>query len=94
MCGDDEYEKCSFDFGDNLEWTCAHCKKRRPEAIHYWTTHIIDIRRLQLGGYPFDKNDLTYEEWQDLGIVAETIAAMLQQQTIIPVLPGIKGKGE
>ncbi|HNR12064.1 MAG TPA: hypothetical protein PKM59_01990 [Thermodesulfobacteriota bacterium] len=93
MCTEKEHEKCLLDFGENLEWNCAQCPdKRRPESISEWTLHILDLRRLQLGGYPFEKNDLDYEEWCDLGTVADCIARINQQQTIIPVFPGMKPK--
>jgi hypothetical protein len=31
----------------------------------------VDLRRLQKAGYPFGKNDLSYDEWMDLGLLNE-----------------------
>lgn len=35
---------------------------------------MLMIRKLKKAGYPFGKNDLTLEEWIDLGMVEETMA--------------------
>jgi hypothetical protein len=34
-----------------------------------WFDHIWQLYTLQRGGYPFAANDLTLQEWQDLGIL-------------------------
>jgi len=34
---------------------------------------IFAIRTLKNAGYPFGKNDLTMEEWQDLGRLEEVL---------------------
>jgi hypothetical protein len=39
----------------------------------------LELRRLQQGGYPFEANDLTLEEWQELGVINEIIEAMKQE---------------
>jgi len=57
--------------GAELEWTCAQCGKIRQEDIHPYTQKIRRIRRLRLAGYPFRANDLTPEEWDDLGLLEE-----------------------
>ena len=41
--------------------------------IHPWTIHLIDLWRLQKAGYPFEKNDLSYQEWIDLGIANQLL---------------------
>jgi hypothetical protein len=33
----------------------------------------LELRRLQQGGYPFEANDLTLEEWAELGTINEII---------------------
>jgi len=40
----------------------------------------LDIRRLQKAGYPFEANDLTLEEWDDLGTVNELIEQLEKEQ--------------
>ena len=32
-----------------------------------YTKKLLRLRMLRMGGYPFDKNELTYDEWLDLG---------------------------
>ncbi|MBW2591840.1 MAG: hypothetical protein JRE58_02350 [Deltaproteobacteria bacterium] len=41
--------------GPELEWACAY------------TIKLFRLRRLRLAGYPFAADDLTVEEWMDLG---------------------------
>ena len=40
----------------------------------------MELRRLQKAGYPFRANDLTPEEWEDLGDVNELIEQIEKQQ--------------
>jgi len=56
-----------MEFGDNLEWTCKNCQKKRAEDLHPYTLKLLRIRMLREAGYPLCVNDLTYEEWLDLG---------------------------
>lgn len=67
---------------ENLEWTCANCKKEKYDVISPWTYHLLQIRRLQKAGYPFERNELTIEEWQDLGTVNEKIESIEQEMMI------------
>ncbi|MFH2129766.1 MAG: hypothetical protein ABIK68_05270 [bacterium] len=32
-----------------------------------YTKKLLKIRQLRMGGYKFENNDLTYEEWIDMG---------------------------
>jgi hypothetical protein len=34
---------------------------------------MFGLRRLRLAGYPFGKNDLTPEEWADLGMIEDML---------------------
>ena len=52
---------------ENREWTCAHCPKTRLEDLNPYTHKLLRLRMLRAAGYPFEANDLTYEEWLDLG---------------------------
>jgi hypothetical protein len=56
-----------------LAWSCAHCPKKRPADLNIYTHKLLRLRRLQQAGYPFHANDLTYEEWLDLGRVNECL---------------------
>ena len=59
------------------ESICPSCEKRNGNSTpSEWLTHIWYLFLLQRGGYPFEKNDLSVEEWIDLGIVREHFEAM------------------
>jgi hypothetical protein len=58
---------------EDLDWACKNCPKRRPDQISLWVWHLLKLRRLQQGGYPFEANDLSLEEWEELGMVNEII---------------------
>jgi len=51
----------------------VECKKKKRDPIGAYTHHILNLRFLVLAGYPFEKNDLSYEEWMDLGIINEML---------------------
>jgi len=55
------------EFEDLLEWTCRNCPKTRFEDLHPYTRKLADLRMLRVAGYPLRANDLTMEEWLDLG---------------------------
>jgi hypothetical protein len=69
LCTEDETAKCLAEFGEtkHLEWACANCPKKRPENIDPYTTKLLRIRQLKKAGYPLKTNELTMEEWFDLG---------------------------
>ncbi len=41
----------------------------RAEDLHPYTNKMLDVYELQKAGYPYTANDLTLEEWKDLGKV-------------------------
>lgn len=53
---------------------CAQCDGREPYEPTDYFNKIWRLYKLQQGGYPFDKNDLTPEEWEDLGTLREEIS--------------------
>ena len=59
------------------EAVCPSCEKRNGSSKpSEWLSHIWYLFLLQRGGYPFGKNDLSPEEWIDLGIMREHFDAM------------------
>jgi len=71
ICTDREEEKCRNEFGDNLEWACDNCKKKRAEDLGPYTCKLLRLRNLRDAGYAFNPNDLTPEEWEDFGEVEQ-----------------------
>lgn len=72
LCGKTERAACIEEVGEPmLEWQCRNCPKKRWQDLHPYTLKILKLRRLQKAGYPFGANDLTLEEWEDLGLVNE-----------------------
>ena len=73
MCTPKDRAKCTAEIDDeeHLEWTCKNCPKKKPEDLHPYTHKLLRLRRLKLAGYPFGANDLTMEEWFDLGKMEE-----------------------
>lgn len=71
LCDDEERKKCEVESGDNLAWACANCPKTRVEDLHPYTHKLLRIHTLRKAGYPLKENDLTYEEWLDLGKVEQ-----------------------
>jgi hypothetical protein len=65
-----EREKCEAQFGEdrmNLDWACANCPKKTVTSLHSYTRKLLYLHTLKAAGYPFSPNDLTPEEWLDLG---------------------------
>ena len=71
VCTDEEKEKCRNEFGDNLEWACGKCEKNRAQDFDVYTAKLLRIRGMRMAGYPFEPDDLTPEEWEDLGKVEQ-----------------------
>jgi hypothetical protein len=71
LCTPSEQAQCEAEHGDWLEWTCPNCNKIKPESIGLRTQKVIYLHRLQSGGYPFQADDLSEEDWQDLGLAAQ-----------------------
>lgn len=67
LCSGADREKCAAEFGDNLEWTCTNCEKKRAADLSPYTIKLLRLRNLRQAGYPLQANDLTLEEWLDLG---------------------------
>ena len=88
---------CFMDFGTGpeLQGGCQICldnkEHLRGDEISPWTLHILSIRKLQQGGYPYRKNDLELEEWQDLGDANETIEQINQKILITALIPKANG---
>lgn len=56
---------------------CARCECRpREYEPSPWFLHMWFLYSLQAGGYPLDKDDLTIEEWMDLGVLKKEIQGM------------------
>jgi hypothetical protein len=60
-------ERCRAVNGPNLDVICAGCKRNESKQPGPWFQHIWFLMQLQDGGYPYEKDDLTVEEWLDLG---------------------------
>lgn len=67
MCNEKERAECKYKFEDNLEWACESCEKQRAGDLHPYTLKLFKLRMLREAGYPFRANDITYDEWIDLG---------------------------
>jgi len=46
---------------------CARCEHREPYIPSTWFSHIWFLFSLQQAGFPFRQDDLSIEEWLDLG---------------------------
>jgi hypothetical protein len=55
------------------EWACGECKTCRLQDLHPYTVKLLRLRLLKTGGYPFRANDLTLEEWVDLGRISDAL---------------------
>jgi hypothetical protein len=74
LCSPKEAANCLDDYGDDgLEWACANCPKKRFEDMHEYTIKLFNLVALQDGGYPLEKDDLTLEEWVDLGRMRDVL---------------------
>lgn len=56
-----------------MAWSCSHCPKKRSSDINPYTEKLLRLVALQRGGYPIAADDLTIEEWIDLGMVKEAL---------------------
>jgi len=43
-----------------------------------YTFKLLHLSALQKGGYPFSADDLTLEEWVDLGVLNESLPPSLK----------------
>lgn len=58
---------------DGLRWACSNCPKKRSADLHAYTKKLLHIKAMQDGGYPYGKNDLTVDEWLDIGQVRRAL---------------------
>lgn len=56
-----------------MAWACEHCPKSRQADLHPYTNKLLYLRSLQIGGYPLAADDLSLEEWMDLGRLKQTL---------------------
>ncbi len=75
-CTPQKKKECAKNSGEHLALMCSQCEHREPYEPSEWFNHIWFLYSLQQGGYPFDANDLTIEEWIDIGILRSEIEAM------------------
>ena len=74
LCGPETEEECRDEVGqENLEWTCKQCPKKKADDLHPYTAKLIELLAMQRGGYPFQADDLTRDEWIDLGRLKEAL---------------------
>jgi hypothetical protein len=75
VCDPTEEARCREEIGSEefISWACSKCDKKKSRELHPWTNHILFLRILMKAGYPFCKNDLSLEEWLDLGMTNELI---------------------
>ncbi len=83
LCDKQSEAKCQAECGDNLDWACARCEKKKVADLHEYTHKMLKIRHLKLAGYPFRANDLALEEWMDLGVLEDAFKG-LKWQTKTP----------
>lgn len=55
---------------------CARCEAREPYEPSVWFLHVWGLYTLQRGGYPFDPDDLTVEEWTALGEIRDAMKSL------------------
>lgn len=66
--------ECRRRFPDDksFEKGCAGCIKKDVGLDEYFI-RLYDLLKLQKAGYPFGKNDLSLETWEELGMLKEAI---------------------
>jgi hypothetical protein len=60
-----------------IDSVCQTCELKDPYQPSEWFNHIWRLYELQRGGYPFEKDDLSIEEWTDLGALRNEIQIKL-----------------
>lgn len=69
-----------------MSWACDNCNKKRHSDLHPYTLKLLHVLAMQAGGYQYERNDLSQEEWIDLGRVKRE----LDPPTLCPLMT--KGK--
>lgn len=68
LCDAVQEEICRAEYSDDgLAWACGKCEKKKTDGLHFYTVKLLKVRALKLAGYPLRANDLTLDEWIDLG---------------------------
>jgi len=73
LCTEKDEKVCREKHGKYLEWTCENCPKKKADEIMDYTRKMLRVWRLQRAGFPMSANDLTLEEWEDLGRMKEVL---------------------
>jgi hypothetical protein len=74
LCSQQEAANCLDEYGEaGLEWACANCPKKKFSTLHPYTLKLLNLAALQKGGFPLAADDLSLEEWVDLGRLKETL---------------------
>ncbi|MFA5753986.1 MAG: hypothetical protein WC905_01315 [Patescibacteria group bacterium] len=55
---------------------------KRAQDLHPYTLIIMKLVGLMAAGYPFGKNDLTFEEWEDLGTMMDILENKKREKPI------------
>ena len=67
-----------------LSWACSQCEKKKEDDLDEYTLKIFRIRHLKMAGYPFRANDLSLEEWEDLGRAEEYLTWLNKSKSSLP----------
>lgn len=78
LCGEQEEQKCAAENEDNLAWACSVCEKKKAADLHDYTKKLLRLRMLKIAGYPLAADDLTLEEWIDLGRLEQCLETPLK----------------
>jgi hypothetical protein len=76
QCTPQKKKECLKNSGVHIELACSTCEAREPYEPSDWFNHIWLLYELQRGGYPFEKNDLTINEWIDIGVLRTEMEIM------------------
>ena len=68
-CTTERKKECIIASGELINLVCSQCSAKEEYEPSAWFNHIWFLYSLQVAGYPFAKDDLTVEEWLDLGIL-------------------------
>lgn len=72
QCTPAKKKECAKSCGPaNLEAVCAACEHRHKHDPSPWFLHISYLAALVRAGYPFMADDLTIDEWLDIGALRE-----------------------
>jgi len=72
-------QACAANLRENLAAACEVCTRNQQEPSP-WVHHIAWLALLKKGGYPFDKNDLSIDEWISLGEYYDELEMLVREQ--------------